>query len=69
MNPEPKWDAQTLAEANVIRSDPARLAAAQQAAQELAKEEAEKAAAMKKVAKQKSDPVRTRSGPAIGHHY
>ena len=47
---EARWDAQTLAEAEVIRGDATRHAAAKGAAAKLAQEEAEKVKAMKKVA-------------------
>lgn len=47
---EPRWDAQTLAEAKVIAASPDRLAAAEGAASELAKEKEKDAAAMASVA-------------------
>jgi len=57
---ERRWaaesDARALAEANVIRNDPTRLQAAQEAARAMAEEEAKKAAAMRTVAKQGAKP-------------
>lgn len=47
-----EWDARTLAEAEQIKNDANRVAAAKAAAERLAKEDAEKAKAMKKVAGQ-----------------
>lgn len=53
---ERRWaaesDARALAEANVIRNDPARLQAAQEAAKAMAEEDTKKAAAMRTVARQ-----------------
>lgn len=46
-----KYDAQTLAQANVIRSDPSRLSAAQSIASKLAEEKKTDAKAMQSVAK------------------
>lgn len=48
-----EWDAQSLAEAEKIKGDPARLEKAQTAAVRLAEEEREKANAMRKVAGRK----------------
>ncbi len=47
---EPDWDARTLAEAEVIKKDAARLSKAQVAAKELSEKAAADALAMKKVA-------------------
>jgi hypothetical protein len=44
-----QWDAETLAEAKTIESDPNRLNAAKQAAGKMAKEQEERANNMKKV--------------------
>lgn len=55
---ERRWraesDARTLAEANVIKTDKSRLEAATTAAQRMAEQTREEAAAMSKVARQKS---------------
>jgi hypothetical protein len=57
---ERRWaaesDARALAEANVIRNDPSRLQAAQEAAKAMAAEETKKAAAMRTVARQGGKP-------------
>jgi membrane protein involved in colicin uptake len=54
---EKRWraeeDARTLAEAEVIKKDSARLKAAQQAAAKMAKEAADRAAGMSKIASKK----------------
>lgn len=50
-NHQAEWDARTLAEANVIKADPARKQAAESAAKQLADKEAEEAKAMRQVAR------------------
>jgi len=55
LDSDPRWDAQTLAEAEVIKSNPARLSAAQGAAAQLANQKREEATAMNKVAKKKTN--------------
>ncbi len=50
-----RMDADTLAEANVIKEDPTRLKGAKQAAKQLATDAEEKADAMKSVAKNPKD--------------
>jgi len=52
-----EWDAQSLADAEKIKSDPKRYANAQHAAVRLAEEEREKAKAMSKVAGRKSREI------------
>lgn len=47
---EPRWDAQTLAEAKQIEANPNRMAAAETAAKALAQEKEKDAAAMASVA-------------------
>lgn len=51
---DPNWDAETLARAKEIQSDPARHAAAQTASVQLAREATEKAEALAEVAKEKA---------------
>jgi len=57
-----EWDAQSLADAEKIKSDPKRYANAQHAAVRLAEEEREKAKAMSKVAGSKRIPGRGSGG-------
>lgn len=51
---QPEWDAQTLAEAEVIKADQSRMEAAKAAAAKLAAKKAEEQRAMNKVAGRKT---------------
>lgn len=59
-----EWDAETLAEGETIKKDPARLARAEVAATKLADKETEKASAMRKVAGKR--PVRPNHQQRVG---
>ena len=70
-----KWDAQTLAAANIIKDDPKRVAAASKAAKQLVAKEEKETKAMRQVAnKTEPKPKKKRSVPSsgrtlIGHNY
>lgn len=53
-----KWDAETLAKAELIKDDPDRLSKAQDAAAKLVKEEREEANVMARVAGKKENVVK-----------
>lgn len=56
---EARYDAETLARAEVIKKDPQRLAAAQEQAGKMAEAETEEARALRKVANKKSSGTHT----------
>lgn len=58
------WDAETLAEAENIKSDPNRLASAKTAADKMAKEQQEKTKNLRKVARPQRNQQNSGSGPA-----
>lgn len=59
---EAHYDAETLARAEAIKNDPARLAAAQKQAAKITAEKKEEAEAMAKVAGKQKQPADAKSG-------